>query len=122
MIFFSSDLIIAFLLSIIGLILQFIHFNNKIEHITSNSHLHMWSTILGRFFYEKNGYYGLIHFSICDFYITVLLLFYISIMVLKFFGYHLTKNKKISGHHFNDLFLIGLFCVLCRLSAFYVYN
>ena len=118
----SYELKISLLFSVLGIIFQSFVIIVSLNESISRQSIAERVQVLARYIYEKYGYFGIIYCSICDFYITLLLFIYMNMMLLKFFGYHMTKNKKISGHYFNDLFLIGLLCIICRFSFFYVDN
>ena len=55
---------------------------------------------------ENKSYYDLFRFAFRDFYITVVLLLYISFMITKFFGIHILYNQNTSNYNKEDVFII----------------
>jgi hypothetical protein len=117
---FSIELLISLLLSIIiGIPYICIQFTKALKEIP-NLDCNLWKVILARHYYEKNGYFNFILIAFADWGITIFLLIYTCLMLLKFVGLHLSKNKKIIGHYWNDIiFIVGL-CFFTRIISSYL--
>lgn len=117
---FSIELLLSLLSAIIiGFPYVYLEFTNALKEKT-NLDCHLWKVILSRHYYEKNGYFNLIFIAFADWCITVFLLIYVCLMLLKFVGLHLSKNKKITGHYWNDIIFIISLCLSTRIISSYV--
>ena len=119
----STELQISILFSLIGAIWQSYMLKQGLKEDKKTKNVGGWTDIISRYVYDKNGYLGIIHFSFADFFITLLLLIYSSILLLKFCGFFIIKKNKFNTFNYlkKDIFFIILFCVVMRLS-FLRYN
>lgn len=119
MFIFSNELYLSIILSLVGFFSQFQGFIRSLQE-RKQVDCNLWNIILSRYFYDKNGYLNLILVSFSDFYITILLFVYITFMLLKFVGIHFSKNKKITGHYWNDIIFIVSLCFFTRIISSYL--
>ena len=115
--FISIELKLALLGGFIGLIIEFLVLLNGLKK-KDNLDCSLWSTIISRDIYNENkNYYDLFRFAFRDFYITVVLLLYISFMITKFLGIHISDNQNISNYYKEDIFII---IILLLISGFFI--
>ena len=115
--FISIELKLALLCGLIGLIIEFLVLLNGLKK-KDNLDCSLWPTIISRDIYNENkSYYDLFRFAFRDFYITVVLLLYISFMITKFFGIHILYNQNTSNYNKEDVFII---IILLLLSGFFI--
>ena len=106
--FISIELKLSLLFGLVGLVGQY---GSLINGLKKQTHLdcNLEWTIISRYFYDMNkSYYDLFRFALKDFYFTMVLLLYISFMITKFFGIHISNNKNISNYNKNDIIIIIL--------------
>ena len=115
---FSNELKLSLLLSLNGVLLQFFLLKNGLKE-QKNLNCNLWNVILSRELYKKqDGYTTLFLFALADFYITLVLLLYFVFMIMKFIGFHFSKNKKEDNYYWSDILLIITMCLFIRLYSF----